>query len=352
MWSWLAKLAELSDVALTVLAQTRNPADVGRLIWPIFFPRVDADSIRLADITTLDFRPVADHREWGARGRLIPLRTPALKALEMVPIESYFKIGEYEIQRLRERSGENEERFKQLAGVQIPQRVPTLADANFRRIEIAALRAWANGTIVARDPQGVAADYTVSLGIDSTRYVTAPTAWNDAGLNAFNEYLLALAAAEERIGPVSGSIMRNATFAAIQVDTPRLVNSANIIPGRREVIQRIEEATGRAHTIILHEESFDVFTDGGTATTREKVWPAEKVAFIPDGNRVGSTHFAPVVRAFEVAAAAPPEASIDVRGNTVYTEIGGNGRDLSTECQVNAVPIPDEQKTYVVDAGV
>jgi hypothetical protein len=41
----------------------------------MFFPRRDVDSIDLDDVTTIDYRPASDRREWNQRGRLIPVKS-------------------------------------------------------------------------------------------------------------------------------------------------------------------------------------------------------------------------------------------------------------------------------------
>lgn len=352
MFSWLAQEAELSNAALTVRAQAINPLDTGRLVWPTFFPPVDVDSTRLEEISTVDFRPASDRREWNTRGRQIHFKTPDTRALEMIPIESWFKIDEYEIQKLEERTLGNEALFRALVGPTIPARTDRLVDANFRRIEVDALRQWALGTILVRNPQGLAADQTVSLEYDTSRYVTAVTAWDDGSVNAYDLFLSAIEAATEKMGVApEGAMTRLNVFKAIQADAPRPVNAANIQLTRRELLDRIEADTGRPFTFFINEESVDVYDDGGLSVTRTKLWAASRLAFIPPGNVVGQTSFAPVARAFEIARQAP-QAGINIRGQTVYTEVAGNGRDLTVECQVNALSTSNEQTLYVVNTQV
>lgn len=117
---WVAAQDELSNEALTVRAQTLPINDQGRLLWDIFFPRNDVDSVKLATLTTTDFRPVSDRREWNQRGRLVDDRTPTAEQWEMVPIESYFMIGEREMQDLMERTLGNEALFQEIVATQIP----------------------------------------------------------------------------------------------------------------------------------------------------------------------------------------------------------------------------------------
>ena len=129
-FAWMAQVAALSPAALTVQAQTLSPNDNGRLLWDLFFPRVNVNSVRLSEINTVDDRPAADRREWNARGRLIPVLTPAQRKLEMVPIEAYDKIDELEMQYLMEGTfGANQAIIEQQIGVRLPARTDRLAMA-------------------------------------------------------------------------------------------------------------------------------------------------------------------------------------------------------------------------------
>src|SRR4026207_1912164 len=144
----MAQVAALSPAALTVQAQTLSPNDNGRLLWDLFFPRVNVDSVPPSQTNTLDERPAADRREWNARGRLIPVLTPAQRKLEMVPIESYDKIDELEMQYLMEGTfGANQAIIEQVIGTRLPARTDRLALACYRRLELDAMSAWATGTI-------------------------------------------------------------------------------------------------------------------------------------------------------------------------------------------------------------
>lgn len=352
MFSWISGEDALSNAALTAKAQVIDPRDVGRLLWPDLFPRVNAPSIKINEISTLDFRPVADRREWNQRGRLIPLRTPGTKEFEMVPVESNFRMAEYEIQRINERVEGNEALFRRIVGADVLSQINSLAGANFRRIELDAFLAWATGTIVARDPQGGAANKTVNLGFAAGRYVT-PAAWTggDSG-TAYAQFMIHLEAALELMGSVAGAMMRLATYRAIQESAPRPAAAPDVRLTANQLRELIEDDTGRPFRFFINEESHDVFNDGGTATTRTKAWTANRVGFMPEGFRIGSTHFAPVARAWDIARAAPQVTGLDVRGNTVFTDVGNGGREFTTECQVNALPIPDEQNVYVVNAGI
>jgi hypothetical protein len=72
---------------------------------------------------------------------------------------------------------------------------------------------------------------------------------------------------------------------------------------------------------------------------------------IPAGGVIGETLFAPVARAYDIAAQVP-NAKIDIRGQTVFYEASNGGRELTVECQVNAFSNPIERFVYVINAGV
>lgn len=348
-FNWISAIDALSEPALTVQAQTINAADVpDNLIYERFFPRENVDSVDLRDVTTLDYRPVADRREWNARGRLIPNKTPDIRNVSIVPIESYFKWGEYEMQRMAENTMGNQSVLQQIMETSIPGKLNQLVEANYRRIEIDAFAAWTTGTITQKNPQ-TGETFAASLNYDSGRYLTAPTAWNDGGVNAYDLFVAFLQSASEAIGPVAGVMLRQATYNAIAADAPREIST--ITANRRQIETMIQDTIGNDFTFVINEQTLEPFNDGGTATTSTKVFPAQRVAAIPAGGRVGRTAFAPVVRAMELARQVPG-AGIDVRGMTAYYDKGLMGRELELEVQVNALPLPSEQRIYVINSGV
>lgn len=350
--TWIDQLQEIVDsAALTVRAQTLSPNDDGSLLWDGFMPRNDVESTELSELVQTDFRPVADRREWNQRGRLIVPERPSSKKLQMIPIEAYFKIDEFEMQKLAERLLGNFDVARREMRVSIQQRSDDIVLADFRRIEVDVMQAWANGQITAKDPQ-TGRTVTVSYGFDSSRYQTAATAWNDGAVNAYDEFISFLEDSVDKVGPIEGAVMRLATLKEIQKDAPNpFSNQSGIKPTRGQLQERVSDDMGTEIRLVTIENTVDVYDDGGLATTSTKVWPAQKVAVIPAGTNVGTTAFAPVQRAFELAA-AEPDAQIDIRGVTVVSETGGNGRELTTEAQVNAFPVPNEQKLNVIDAGV
>lgn len=349
LFSWMQQEQDLTNAALTIRAQTISPNDNGRLLWDAFFPRQDVDSVKLRNITSVDFRPAADRREWGARGRLIPLVTPPMADIEMVPVESYFRIGEREIQELQEQTRGNMEMFRGIVGASIPKRVDSLAAANYRRLEVDAMTAWALGQTTARNPI-LGTTQTVSYGFSASRYTTAGVAWSTTG---YDKLMTWLATAIDLVGPIQGVMLRLATYKAIAATAPNpFTNLAGVVPTRAQVESRIQDELGGPFQFYVNESTVDVFTDGGLTTARTKVWPAQRVAVVPQGERIGDMAFAPVSRAYDVSAQAGDGGEIDVRGMTAFTETGGNGRNLTTECRGNAFPLPNEQNLAVIDAGV
>lgn len=344
-FSWLAEVEALSPAALTVRAQAISPNDNGRLLWDAFMPRSDVDSVDMASVTSLDFRPAADRREWNAPGRYIPILTPGQKKLSMVPIEAYDKIEEREMQKLMERALGNEAIIRQIIEANLPQRAERLATADYRRVELDVFTAWALGQVTQRNPQ-TGQDYTVNFGFDASRYQTVPTAWSDPTLNAYDEFVAWLEDAIDAVGSIGGAVMRLAEFKAIQVDAPQGINAVRLT--RAQVQDRISQDLGTAFTIYTIENTVDVFVDGGITTARQKVWPAGVIAAVPAGDTVGTTAFAPVARAMQLSAAVP-DASIDIRGVTLYHTPANNGKELSIDAQLNAMPLPDEQRMYVID---
>lgn len=349
MFEWITQLFNLSPAALTVRAQALSPNDNGRLLWDLIFPRQNVNSVDLADVLSLDDRPSADRREWNGPGRLIPVETPSLREISMVPIEAYDKIDEKEMQNLMERFLGNAQLIANQIGVSLPDRADRLAMACYRRLEIDAFSAWLTGTIIQRNPQDASKTYTASFGIDSGRIQTASTAWNDPGLNAYDEFIAWAEDGVDAVGSIGGVMLRLPTLKAIQADAPDLPNGVSMT--RAQLESRIQDDLGSPFKFYVNESQIDVFNDGGTAKTRTKVFAAEKVALMPQGNAVGYSGFAPVVRAMELSAQVP-DAGIEVQGVTVFHDAHNAGKELEIQAQLNALPVPSEELVWVIDAGV
>lgn len=347
-FSWTNTIEELSPAALTVRAQTISPNDNGRLKWDMFFPRVNVDSVDLEDVTTLDYRPASDRREWNQRGRLIPIKTPTTRKVSIVPIEANYLWGEYELQKLNERTMGNAAIIADIMQATVPGRVDALAMANYRRLEVDAFTAWALGTITQRNPQNAAETFAASFGFDAGRYQTAGTAWNDFGLNAYDELLDWLDDGISAVGAIRGIVSRRNFIKEVLADAPDLAGGVKMTLVQLE--QRIQDDLGSDFRFYPMEDTVEIFDDGGTATTSTKVWAAEKIAAVPAGTTVGNAAFAPVIRAMDIARQLP-QAKIDTNGQTAFYEEHNGGRELTLEVQVNPIPVPDEQKMWIMDVG-
>lgn len=355
MLHWLEEIKGLGSAPLTVRAQALSLEQVdplSQLAHPVFFPYKNVDSVDITEITATDKRYVADRREWNATGRYVPQDTPSIVKTSMVPIESYDKIDEYEQQKLLEKASLNEALFRQMVGASIPDRVNKLVSANYRRVEVDAMDAWANGAITAKNAQ-TGTTQSFSLGFAGARYTTAATAWNDGGVNAYSLCLAFIGVAEGLVGQVAGLMMRSATFAAIQADSPNNIAGAQsaLLPTRRQIEAVISAELGYEFKFVINERTVDVFNDGGTAVTRSAVWTAQKVAAIPAGFKIGDTMRAPVGRAVRLASQFPG-SGIDDRGMTVFYDYENNGKTAVIECQANWLPLPAEYACCVIDAGV
>jgi hypothetical protein len=344
----MALQQELSPVALTVRAQAVSPDDRGNLSYTDFFPNRDVPSVDLKDITSLDRRAAADRREWNAPGRYIPMLTPQQREISMVPIEAYDKIEEKEMQKLMEGAFGNAAIIQQVVGADIPSRVEELARTIYRRLELDSMTAWANGYIRQYNPQR-GDYYEASFGFSNTRLTTAITAWDDPGVNAYDEFLAWYHDANDLIGGAEGVLLRRATLLAILEDAPLLPNGVKMTIS--QLPDRVQQDLGAAFSFVVNENQLDVFNDGGTAVTRTKVWPAQKVAAIPTGRTVGVTANAPVRRAMDLAN-TESAAGINIRGVSVYYFESNDAKELTIQAQKNAMPVPDEQKISVIDAGV
>ncbi len=347
-FAWTKKIDEVSPAALTVMAQAISPNDNGKLKWDVFFPRVNVESVDLEDVTTLDYRPASDRREWNQRGRLIPTKAPNRRNVSIVPIEGYYTWGEKELQKLKERTMGNADLLAKIMMSSVPDKTKAIAMANYRRLEVDAFTAWALGTITQRNPQNAAETFAASFGFDAGRYQTAGTAWNDPGLNAYDEFLDWLDDAIDAMGSVRGVVSRRNFIKEILADAPDLAGGARMTMTQLE--QRIQDDAGTEFRFYPMEDTVEVFTDGGTATTSTKVWPAQRIAAVPGKTTVGKSAFAPVVRAMDIAAQLP-QAKIDVNGQTAFYEELNNGRELNLEVQANALPLPNEEDMFVMNVG-
>jgi hypothetical protein len=344
--SYIESIRELTAPALTVRAQAISPNDNGELIYDVFFPRQNVPSVKLRDITIRNFRPAADRREWGARGRLIPIQTPDKKDLKIIPVEDYSVIDEEEMQELFENTDGEAALIRRRIGASIPERVDNLTKAIYRRVELDAMSVWSNGYVDQVDPQ-TGRTYRTSFLIPAGKLQTALTPWTTS--NAYDNLLAWLRDGISVMGPIEGVMCRLSTQQAVQASAPTLLNGYR--PTIKEISQRITDEIGGPFYFATNEKTIDVFTDGGINTTPTKTWPEHKMNAIPAGKVVGGTAHAPVVRAGEMAAEVP-EARIDKNSVAIFYLPENGGRTLTIESQGNILSVPDEQKVWGIDVGV
>jgi hypothetical protein len=358
--TWIERVRELSAPALTVRAQLVDPTLQNTLLWDQFFPRQPVDSTELDEIMEeqVEVEYVSERREWNTRGRPIPFAAPGRYKLEFIPIETYFEIMEKEINDLLLRFNGNQAMMMDQIGPRIPRRTDRIAAANFRRIEKDAFDGWSGGVITRRNPQLGHVAQTFNFNFAGARYPTASPAWDAVGANAFNELIKMVPVADKQIGRVQGAIMRQATWDKVIADATAAISVSSTFPILRltneEIEARLRAELRREFTIVIFEDTLETFADGGlTNTTTVQRWPAERVGFIPaaNGGAVGFTAFAPVARAYDLTAQVP-DAGIDVRGNTVYHFAENGGRQFVVECQLNAFPVPFEDRMFVANVGV
>jgi hypothetical protein len=347
-FSWIAQEEALSPEALTIRVQEINPDDVDETLQDIFFPRRDVNSVLLKEMGGIDFRPVSERREWNTRGRQINTVTPDLAEMEFIPVEAYWKIAEREIQKYMESAQGDAMAFRRLIRMTLPQRTDDLAEANFRRLELDYVQAWTAGTITAKHPQKNQT-VTVSYNYDTARYQAAATPWDDPSVDAYAEFIAWAEDGEDAIGSLGGVVLRRSLYRVIQADAPMGLNGVPLTRGQFE--DQVSNDLGVDFRFYIRENHFDVYTNGGFATTEQDVWPDEIAALLPSNIAVGNMCYAPVYRARDLEGVNAGDGESDIRGQRVFVEVEGNGRQLTTECQVNAFPVPNERRVWIMDAG-
>lgn len=343
--NYLNSVEGLRAIDRTVSAQMVTPGDAGDMTYQTFFPRQDVRSVKIGDITIGNFRPVASRREWNGPGRIIPLRTPTVRDTEIIPVESYFTLGEREMQTLVEQTDNNQDLILGRMGADLPGRTDGLAEADQRRIELDSCTLWATGSLVQDDPQ-TGRTYSTSFGFDAARMQTAGVPWTSG--TAYANFMAWLADGESRFS-IGGVRLRQATYNAIEAGAPNLLNGYR--PTMRDIQARITDTRGRAFAFFIDEGTLDVPVDGGIDFASTKRWLAGRIAAIPASGVVGRTAFAPVVRAAELDRNFP-DAGIDRNGVTIYYASLNEGKGAKVSAQVNALSIPSEDNLFVISVGI
>lgn len=346
-FDFLGKVTGLTAADLTVREQARLAQNPLELRWRAIFPPVQANSLTVSQLTRPDTRLAAEYREFNADGREIPeILGPKVDA-EMVPMTATHHIDERRLTVLRAPNP----RIAQLVEDGVIGDVRTwptrLANAVDWGTEYMAFLMWATNSITVKDPK-TGKSTTVSRGIDSSRYITESTAWNDGSVNAYDRLLFRISEAQRLIGSVGAVRMRRATAEAVRADAPNGPNALR--PTIANIQDRLSEEGFGQITLIIDERTVDVFDDGGSAYTTTNLIPAEKVLFQPAGDgAVGATYTYPVSRAYDYVAG---DQRVNLNDTVVWYTPQNDGKTLKIEAEAIRLPLTDESKTYVVDSGV
>lgn len=344
-FQWLDKIDSLTAKNLTIREATRlaeNPLD---LRYRAIFPRVPTDSVKLSEISTIDFRPTGGRREWNAQGREIPEKLGPVREFQMVPINPTHHIDERMMQLFRESGVQS--LFERKVIKNVDTWPAALADAAERQLERDAFEAWYSGLVTVMDPK-TGATVVVSMGFDqATTYPTAGTIWSDGSQNAYQNLLAGLQAAQAKFGTVGGARTTRAVVREIVADAPDGPNGLR--PTVTSLQDRVREEGFPDAILTIDERTYDAFTDGGSATTSTKYVPAGKIAYQPANGQVGQTHVAPVTRAYDFLTGGNRSLA---NGVVIFRSEKNDGKTLLIEAQENALSLPEERYTYVEDTGV
>lgn len=351
MLDWIMLWMGLRAVDLTVRAQAIAANNPDSLVWPAYYRRTPATSMKLSELTTVDYRFIADRRPWDADGRKLEEKVGPLREAEFVPIGDYFTLGEKEITTLVNQFAGNREVFAENLKVRVPDKVQKLVMGALRRLQLDGDMAWAKGQINIRNPE-TGQTVTVSLGFDAGRYQTAGTAWSDPGVNALSETVDFLLDAQETMGPLGGIRVSTKFLRQLIADGGDVIYAA-LAAGNRprvgatDISEFLSDQTGNRIRLITDDSTYN--PDLASAKTR--YWPVGHMAAIPATQYIGEMRFAPVARAAMLASEVP-DAKVDIRDVTIFYESVNSGKGLKVEGQLNAFPWPDEQAMFVIDTGI
>lgn len=347
---YLESVPGLRSVNRTVSAQVVSPDDNGVLKYPTFFPITNVETTKIGDITIGQYRPMASRREWNANGRLIPLKTPDVRDIDIIPVEAYFTLGEKEMQVLEEQTGGNQDLVKQRIGVSIDSRTDALAEAVYRRVEWDAMRLWATGKVVQDNPQSsgnvdTKQNVETDFAFGSDRQQTAGTAWTSS--TAYDNLVSWLKDGVAAMGRIEGVRLSGAEYALIKASTPA---TTGLMKTREYIQNLIADELGNQFVFVQADDTMDPFDDGGTSTTTEVIWPVRKIAAIPAGGVVGITAKAPVLRAGQLSREFG-DAGVDRNGVVIYYTSLNEGKGVKVSAQANIMAIPNKGKIWTIDAG-
>ena len=347
MEPWMDTIEELTNVALTVEAQTATLPDDEVHLGEDLFPREDVDSVDVADVTVEELRPESETREWNAPGVTLPKPTGRKFGMNILPIEARDQIDEHEAQKLAELELlAGEDALHRRLIIKIPERIRYMALANQRALERKRYRSWLEGLMVQHNPQNRNQEITTQFPWRADRIEEAGTPWNNAGVNAYDEFLAWAKEGVEELGALEGAMLRQSLLDVIRADGP-------VVAGTDRPL-RIEDLEAEIRSELGVDFSFLVNRSWtGSKNNRVMLHPVPRIALVPAGGAVGKTLFAPVNRAIEVYSQIPDgEEPIDVRGNAAYRETSNEGKRQQLSVQLNAAPAPDEALVWVMNTGV
>lgn len=343
--NYLNSISGLREIDRTVSAQEVSPNDNGILRYPIFFPVQEVNSTRLGDIQIGTYRPIASRREWNGPGRLIPVQTPDTRDVDMVPVEAYFTVGEYEIQKLEEQTDGDEAAILRRTGNDVEGRTDGIVESLYRLVERDAFYLWATGKVIQDDPTtGDTIETDFKFGAD--RIQTALTPWDDT--DGYDNLIAWLKDAQQAIGRVEGAMLSTGKFSLIRESAPTLVTGQKL--KRAELEDEIADELGNQFRFVTNDDTLDIPRNGGLGFNNTLVWPTTRLAAIPGGGRVGMTAKAPVARAGQLSREFP-QAGINRRGAVVYYLPLNDGKGAKIAAQVNMMGIPAKPKVFTIDIG-
>lgn len=335
---------ELSNNFLQEVARQLTVENDPTLSYPGFFPATSTPSVKLATITPVENAYISDRREWNADGRYIPTRLPAVRQLEMVPLEAWDAIDEREIQLLAEAAGGNADIIIRNAKISIGDRINALVQSNIWANEYESLRAWFTGEIPVLNPQ-TGASYVADVGIDDSRYVTDTTPWDET--NAFERLQDYANEARDAIGSIGGILVRSSIARLIASAAPN-IGSNDVPMTLRQAGEYLSDSLGTPFEIRIDERAKPKFTGAGTETVSTKLVPEDTIAFLPGDGRVGYTYQAPIYRAEDISAVSHPDSQ-DRDSQRVYQIAMNHGKSLKIQAHANWLAVPDEQRVFVVN---
>src|SRR5690349_19346536 len=335
-FDFLGKVTGLTAADLTVREQARLAQNPLELRYRAIFPRAEATSLTISQLTRPDTRFAAEYREFNADGREIPeVLGPKVDA-EMVPMTATHHIDEKRLATLRAPNPRIAALVEDGVIGDVRSWPTRLANAVDWGLERTAFDIWCNNQITVKDPK-TGTSTTVSRGIDSSRYITESTAWNDGSVNAYDRLLFRIGEAQRLIGSVGAVRMRRATAEAVRADAPNGPNALR--PTIANIADRLSEEGFGTITLIIDERTVDIFTDGGSAYTSTNLIPTGKVLFQPADGVVGATYDFPVTRAYDYVS---QDQRVNLRDVVVWYTPQNDGKTLKIEAERIALPLTDE----------